>query len=207
MCDFVALLTEAQLSTFVLRLSAVFRIGFTKQRRRLRGFDTGASRLHSARTEPGCFRAEVLTASRSLNPLSAGLAMALLLCLVLVVPVSVAADVIVNRDVPVSKLSRETLRSSFIMRKLAWSDGRPIRVFVLPDGHPLHKEFAKQVLDVYPYQLRQAWDRLVFSGTGQAPVEVASEQEMLAQVAATPGAVGYVKRKQPNDPVNVLAVE
>jgi ABC-type phosphate transport system substrate-binding protein len=154
------------------------------------------------------------TVFRSANParlraclLSSTPAIALLLCFALVAQISFAADVIVNRDVPVSKLPRETLRSSFIMRKLTWPDGRPIRVFVLPDGHPLHKEFAKAVLDVYPYQLRQAWDRLVFSGTGQAPIEVASEQEMLAQVAATPGAVGYVKRKQPNDPVNVLAIE
>jgi hypothetical protein len=156
---------------------------------------------------PSSTAANTNTPLRAVSLLASSLAIISLLWFALVAQVSFAADVIVNQEVSISKMSREKLRSIFIMRKLNWPDGRHIRVFVLPDGHPVHDEFAKQVLDVYPYQLRQAWDRLVFSGTGQAPIQVSSEQEMLSQVASTPGAIGYVKRKQPNDPVNVLAIE
>ena len=41
-----------------------------------------------------------------------------------------------------------------------------------------------------------AWDRLVFSGTGQAPDTVTSTEEMLARVASTPGAIGYLSQIQ-----------
>jgi hypothetical protein len=41
--------------------------------------------------------------------------------------------------------------------------------------------------------MRSAWDRLVYSGTGQAPLEVSSEEEMRAKIASTPGAIGYLK--------------
>jgi ABC-type phosphate transport system substrate-binding protein len=89
-------------------------------------------------------------------------------------------------------LSRETLREIFFMRLMAWPDGTPIRVFVLPDKHPLHIRFTKEILGVYPFQLRTAWDRLVYSGTGLAPVTVETVDEMRQRVKATPGGIGYV---------------
>ena len=59
-----------------------------------------------------------------------------------------------------------------------------VKVFVLADDHELHRAFAKQVLGLFPYQLRSIWDRQVFSGTGQAPIPVADEAEMLRVVGS-----------------------
>lgn len=118
-----------------------------------------------------------------------------------------AVDVIAHPDVAVNRLSRNAARAMFAMKLLQWPDGRPVRVFVLPDEHPLHRALCKEKLDIYPYQLRQTWNRLVYSGTGQAPIEVDSEQEMLTRVAQTPGSLGYVRRSKPDDPVRVLTVE
>jgi hypothetical protein len=78
---------------------------------------------------------------------------------------------------------------------------------VLPDSNLVHDNLCKEKLNLYPYQLRQSWDRLVFSGMAQAPTEVASEEEMLARIAATPGAIGYVRKVKTNDPVKVLHVQ
>jgi hypothetical protein len=60
-------------------------------------------------------------------------------------------------------------------------------------------------LQLFPYQLRRAWDRQLFSGTGQAPTVVADEQEMLRRVAATPGAIGYASAVP--DDASVRALE
>lgn len=109
------------------------------------------------------------------------------------VPAS-AADVVVNPQSGGDQISRSLLRGIFGMRVRAWPDGTPVRVFVLEDNDPAHVEFCKSVLRMYPYQLRQNWDRLVYSGTGQPPIAVASEQEMLRLVAQTPGAIGYVNK-------------
>jgi len=90
------------------------------------------------------------------------------------------------------------------MRLRKWEDGSPIRVFVMPDDHPLHISFSKNVLHVFPYQLRAAWNRLVFSGTGEEPIIVKSEQKMRAIVGATPGAIGYLSRSMIDESVKPI---
>jgi ABC-type phosphate transport system substrate-binding protein len=106
---------------------------------------------------------------------------------------------IVNPSVSQTSITRNFARALFGMRAQRWpGDGGDVTVFVLPDQHVLHAAFAKNVLDMFPQQLRNAWDRLVYSGTGRAPVEVSSEEEMLEGVAATPGAVGYVSKGKVN---------
>ncbi len=113
----------------------------------------------------------------------------------------------VHRSVSEQSISRNTLRIVFGMRLRVWADGTAITVFVLPDDHPTHVSFAKEVLNVFPYQLRAAWDRLTFSGTGQAPIEVSSENEMRSKIATTPGAIGYLKGAMINDQVRVLQIK
>jgi ABC-type phosphate transport system substrate-binding protein len=88
------------------------------------------------------------------------------------------------------------LRAMFAMRIREWPDGTPVRVFVLPDNDPTHAQFCRELLGTYPYVMRTVWDRLVYTGTGVAPETVRSEAEMRARVAATKGAVGYVRADQ-----------
>ncbi len=93
------------------------------------------------------------------------------------------------------------------MRLRAWPiDKEPITVFVFKDDHPNHLSFAKRVLSIFPHQLRRAWDRLVYSGTGQAPIVVDTTEEMLQAVASTSGAIGYVEKKKVNDSVRIVEV-
>lgn len=92
------------------------------------------------------------------------------------------------------QLSKETIREIFFMRLNAWPDGSPIRVFVLPDNDPMHIQFSKEVLGVFPFQLRSAWDRLVYSGTGVAPTTVETQEEMKNRIQSTPGGIGYIGR-------------
>ncbi len=137
-------------------------------------------------------------------------------------------SVITNPSVQAANpIAQNTLAVIYGMRLRSWDDGTPIRVYVLPDDHPVHVRFCKQILGVFPYQLRIAWDRLVYSGTGQAPVQVqdedemrakvanlrsaaitvSSEEEMRAKVADNAGALGYLTRGMVDDSVVVLRVE
>ncbi len=90
------------------------------------------------------------------------------------------------------------------MRLTHWSDSTPITVFVLPSGHPLHKEFSKKVLKLFPHQLQTAWDRLVYSGTGKAPTVVKSEEEMQYLLTVTPGAIGYIDKSIKHENLNII---
>lgn len=115
--------------------------------------------------------------------------------------------VIASPTVADEVLSYNAVRLIFGMRLRNWRNGDAIRVYTLRDDDPVHAQFCRTMIGVYPHQLRLAWDRLVFSGTGQAPVELASVGEMLERVASTPGAVGYLPGNAVDARVRVLRTE
>ncbi|KXX64788.1 hypothetical protein AY586_01515 [Marichromatium gracile] len=119
-------------------------------------------------------------------------AKSLICSLLLIWMASVDAQVLIaHAAVEVDQLTQNEARRYLMMRVPRWPDGHAVRVFVLPDEHVLHRRFVTEVLGLYPYQLRRVWDRLLFSGTGQVPVTVATPHELLRSVASTPGALGY----------------
>lgn len=125
--------------------------------------------------------------------LRAWLHLALLACWVWSGPLWAAGtEVILNGDRLGVVIDRDTLRAIYTTRLRQWPDGKPIRIFVLPDDSPLHDEFCREQLGMYPYVLRDLWNRLEFTGTGLTPTVVHSEEEMKARVKDTPGAIGYV---------------
>ncbi len=117
-----------------------------------------------------------------------------------------AVDLVVHPQVPASEISRIHARAIFAARVTRWEDGSPIRVFVLADNAPLHQDMAKTLLDIYPYQLRNAWERVTYTGIGQAPIEVKSESEMRRQISSTPGAIGYLGKVQNHDGLRALTL-
>jgi len=119
-----------------------------------------------------------------------------------------AADLVIthhgnaNTSLPLS-----SVRAIFSMRLNTWPDGTQVTVFVLPDRHPAHARFSRTILKMLPYRLRREWDRLVFSGTGIAPIEVTDEAEMRRRVATTPGSIGYLDEGLVDASVRAIAVK
>ncbi|MBK5941139.1 hypothetical protein CCR96_18145 [Halochromatium roseum] len=124
-----------------------------------------------------------------------------------VVTHAAALEITANQDVGVRELDLTTARLIFGMRLLKWPDGTPVRVFVLEGDSDIHQRFAKEKLQVFAYQLQQAWDRLVFSGTGQAPNQVATVEEMRKRVTMTPGAIGYLPDDYLRDDVSIIEIK
>jgi ABC-type phosphate transport system substrate-binding protein len=118
-----------------------------------------------------------------------------------------AVELIVNPDVTEESLSRSFVRSIFTMRMTSWPSGMPIRVFVLGDKEQLHATFSKTILGVFPHQLRRAWNRQIYSGTGQAPEKVESVGERCEKVSRTPGAIGYISEDMINERIRTIAVD
>jgi ABC-type phosphate transport system substrate-binding protein len=124
------------------------------------------------------------------------------------IPRANADDVVVvaNPSVPYREITRNALRAIFGMRLRKWPDGQRITVFVLPDRSSIHDLFCKEDLSIFPHQYRLALDRLIYSGTGQAPHEVASQMEMRAKVASTSDAIGYLSEEMVDDSVRVVEI-
>jgi len=114
---------------------------------------------------------------------------------------------IVNAQNSQGSISKNGLSAIFKMRLRQWEDGTPITVFVLEDDNPIHKRFCKEILNVFSHQVRRAWNKLVFSGSGQAPIELVSKEAMLKKVINTPGAIGYMPMKNLIDEIKPLYIQ
>lgn len=107
-----------------------------------------------------------------------------------------AISVISNASVDRNELKLKEVRAIFTMKKRLWSDGQRIQVYVLNAEQNAHPVFCKRVLGVFPRQLEAIWQRRVYSGTGQAPIILNSNEEMLSTIASTPGAIGYIEKQE-----------
>ncbi|WP_031433430.1 substrate-binding domain-containing protein [Methylomarinum vadi] len=114
---------------------------------------------------------------------------------------------VVNHAITQDAISKQGLSAIFKMRLHRWQDGTPITVFVLSDDNPLHKAFCKEILNVFPHQMRRIWNRLVFSGSGQAPIELNSNEEMISRLISTPGAIGYLRSDQIEQGLKELRIQ
>jgi len=125
-------------------------------------------------------------------------------CLGLGPPVAGAAEIIVNDSVPSGHYSRADARAIFAMRQRLWPNGEQIKVFTLADDAQIHKDFVKNNLSMFPHQIRRAWDRMIFTGTGVAPIQLDSEREMIEKIMNTPNAIGYVSKKPDNAKIRLF---
>lgn len=103
-----------------------------------------------------------------------------------------AIQFVAHPDVVDTQLTTSQLKRIFTMRKVSWSDGELLRVFVYTPGADVHQRMCKEVLNMFPYQLDRYWNKLTYSGLGNQPERVESLAEMLTKVRNTPGAVGYI---------------
>lgn len=113
-----------------------------------------------------------------------------------------ATEIVVNKTVPPAEYSTDDIRAIFTMQKRFWPNNRQIKVYSLPDNNPLHKDFVKNNLNMFPHQIRRVWDRMTYSGTGAAPIELDSEQEMIEKIANTPDSIGYLKSRPDNENIH-----
>lgn len=106
----------------------------------------------------------------------------------------------------VQSLDQKTLRAIFSMRLQSWKDGSKVHVFVLPDDDATHRQFVREILRMYPHQLRRSWDRAIYSGMGEAPQVVASEEEMTRRLIANPGSIGYLSEDPRDERLYTVAI-
>jgi ABC-type phosphate transport system substrate-binding protein len=115
-----------------------------------------------------------------------------------------AVEVVVNKSVTTHKNNAEDIRAIFTLKKRVWADGKTIQVYTLADDNPVHVSFVKHVLRMLPYHIRRIWDRMTFSGMGNPPIELNSEQEMIQRISSTPDSIGYLTVTPKSDDIHAL---
>ena len=100
--------------------------------------------------------------------------------------------VLINPSAGVSSLSRDEIRAVYFGRTTIWPNNRAVRPYNRPAASSAGKKFFANVLRSSAGDFRQHWDSLQLSGNGIAPGTIASADSMVARVAATSGAIGYI---------------
>lgn len=129
------------------------------------------------------------------------------LCAVLLVAKAVAGEikVIANQSVRVDTISAEELKSVFLEERHSLGDGTHVEPVLAPQG-AAHETFLKQYLSKSDDALQTYYRSLAFTGRGSIPKALASDIQVVAYVARTRGAIGYVGSDVRTDGVKILAV-
>jgi ABC-type phosphate transport system substrate-binding protein len=134
----------------------------------------------------------------------------ILLCLAFILcftNIAIAEEIIiVNKTVTISSIDSETIKNIYLGRKNQWDNGSKIYPVML-EGGQTHENFVVNVIKKTSDQFSAFWKKAIFTGQGNPPKAFSSEAELVAYVAQTDNAIGYVDSSTPHNNVNVLTVK
>ena len=113
--------------------------------------------------------------------------------------------IIANPSVRAEAISASDIKSVFLKERNSLRDGTHVEP-VLSKGGPAHEAFLKDYLGKNDDALQTYYRSLVYTGKGSMPKALASDEQVVAYVAKTRGAIGYVSSTVLVDGVKTLAV-
>jgi TonB family protein len=113
--------------------------------------------------------------------------------------------IIANPSVKGEEIPASEIKSVFLGERHSLRDGTHVEP-VLSKGGPAHEAFLKDYLATNDDALQNYYRSLVFTGKGSMPKALRSDAEVVAYVAKTRGAIGYVSSTATLDGVRTLAV-
>lgn len=116
-----------------------------------------------------------------------------------------APAIVANPDTKLEKLSKEDAKNILLGTKTSTDGGVQLRLAVLK-GSPSHAAAVQAFTGRTADQFDKYWKKQVFSGKSIAPDAFESDAELIAFVAKTPGAIGYIDDATPVAGVQVVPV-
>ena len=122
---------------------------------------------------------------------SRSLTLALSMALLLSANAAHAGAVIVAANADASTLDHAQVQQIFMAKANKVGSANAVLVYQKPAA-PTRVAFDEKVLGKPGPQLTGYWSKLIFTGRAKAPLEEATDAGVVARVASTPGAIGYV---------------
>lgn len=115
--------------------------------------------------------------------------------------------VVVSPDSDIARLSRNQIVDLFLGRSSQFPDGRRAVPVDQAEGSAARDAFTMRILERTPAQIRAHWARIIFTGRGRPPRDVADGEQVKQLVATDPNAIGYIERRLVDETVAVVDVE
>jgi ABC-type phosphate transport system substrate-binding protein len=119
---------------------------------------------------------------------------------------SAAAEVVavVSAKNPIVAMSRNQVVDIFLGKASRFPDGSQAVPIDQAESSATRDEFYLKFAGKSPAQLNAHWSKIIFTGRGQPPHEVANGAEMKKRLAENPNAIGYLEQEQVDRSVKVI---
>lgn len=116
--------------------------------------------------------------------------------------------VIVNAKSAAASMTADQVSAIFLGKTATLPTGATAAPADQAEGSAVREQFYAKVAGKQAAQVKAAWSRLVFSGKGTPPKELASSADVKKFVAANPDAIGYIEKSAVDGSVKaVLTVD
>lgn len=113
--------------------------------------------------------------------------------------------VIVSSNNSNSNISTADISKVFLGKSKSFPDGTQAIAIDQNDNSAARDEFNDKVLGKSSSQLKSYWSRLIFTGKGTPPKQVANDAAIKAAVAGNPAMIGYIDASAVDGTVKVVA--
>src|SRR5688572_8515134 len=105
--------------------------------------------------------------------------------------------VVVHPSTEVSTLTKSELSDYLLKRKLTWPNGKAVIPVDLPEKSEVRAAVVRDVFGRSASAIKSYWNQQIFSGRAIPPAEKASDEQVVAFIESSPGAIGYVSTSAP----------
>lgn len=143
---------------------------------------------------------------RHLQSFVAALILGLLLGLI-TTPALADVVVVVSEENRTRSLSRTELEDIYLGRRRQFPNGTSAVPLDQRDSSAAYAAFYSEYLGRTPAQIRTHWSRLIFTGRGQPPRNLAGDEAVAEVVRNNPNAVGYIDSSLVTEGLRVLDID
>jgi len=131
--------------------------------------------------------------------------LSLLLANLLVLNSSNAEVSVVVHPENTSTFDKSIIKKIFLGKSKSFNNGRVAILLSPEEGDPARKVFNKKVLKKSTNQVNAYWSKMIFTGKGVPPQEMASASDIISAIAANKDAISYIDSTAVTSAVKVVA--
>ncbi|MBV1776378.1 phosphate ABC transporter substrate-binding protein [Burkholderiaceae bacterium DAT-1] len=131
------------------------------------------------------------------------------LLIAVLAPVCLAGDfvVVVGSKAAIDKLTGEQVSQIFLGKTGNFPNGTPAIPIDQQDGSPIREDFSAKVLGKSSIQIKAYWSKVIFTGRGQPPKEIAGSGEIKKLLSSNPNTISYIEKSAVDSSVKVVFSE
>lgn len=120
-----------------------------------------------------------------------------------------AADVVVvmSAKSPALELSKDQVAALFLGKAVRFPDGRRAVPLDRAEGAAVRDAFYEVFTGKSAAQVKAHWSKIIFTGRGRPPRQVADGAELKRQLSEDPDAIAYLRADEVDDSVRTVSAQ